>query len=82
MIYSGTYFGTRAEFNLLNIEVQLGSGPSIEVDIIDSWLGTVLNWAEEEVVQLVGGIVSTSKVVPIKFSHLVLIARPFLREES
>ena len=30
----------------------------IKVDVIDSWLGTVLNWAEEEAIQVIGGIVS------------------------
>ena len=58
ILYSGTYFGTRAEYDTLNIEAQLGSGSLIKVDVIDDWLGTVLNWAEEEAIQVVGGIVS------------------------
>ena len=58
ILYSGTYFGTRAEYDALNVEAQLGSGSLIKVDVIEDWLGTVLNWAEEEILQLVGGIVS------------------------
>ena len=30
----------------------------IKVDVIDDWLGTVLNWAEEEAIQVIGSIVS------------------------
>jgi hypothetical protein len=56
--YSGTYFGTRAEYDILDIEVQLGSGSLIKVDVIEDWLGTVLNWAENEALQIIGGIVS------------------------
>ena len=56
-LYSGTYFGTRAEYDALNMEAQLGSGSTVKVDVKD-WLGSVVNWAEGEVLQLAGGIVS------------------------
>ena len=36
----------------------MASGSLIKVDVIDGWLGAVLNWAEGEALQLVGGIVS------------------------
>ena len=58
IFYPGTYFGTRAEYDTLNIEAQLGSGSLIKVDVIDDWLSSVLNWAEDEVLQVGGGIVS------------------------
>ena len=60
ILYSlaGTYFGTRAEYDTLNIEAQLGTGSLIKVDIVDDWLGTVLNWAGEEALQVAGSIVS------------------------
>ena len=85
LFYSGTYFGTRVEYDTLNIEAQLGTGSLIKVDIIDDWLGTVLNWAEEEVVlQVVGSIVSSSSNYPRLYSFILysLIARRFLLEES
>ena len=56
--YLGTYFGTRAEYDTLNIEAQMGSGSLIKLDVIDDWLGSVLNWAEGEILQVVGGVVS------------------------
>ena len=55
--YSGTYFGSRAEYDALNIEAQLGPGSSVKVDVKD-WLGSVINWAEGDVLQIVGGVVS------------------------
>ena len=36
----------------------MASGSLIKVDVIDDWLGAVLNWAEGEVLHLAGGIVS------------------------
>jgi len=56
ILITGTYFGTRAEYDTLNIEAQLGSGFLIKVDVIDDWLGTVLNWAEGEALQVGGGV--------------------------
>ena len=57
IFYSGSFFGTRSEYDALNIEVQLGSGSLIKVDVIEDWLGSVLNWAEDEALQVIGGIV-------------------------
>ena len=86
ILYSGTYFGTREEYDTLDIEVHLGSGSVINVDIIDDWSGTVLNWAEEEATQVIGGIVSPQlHVQSCIYSDLIssiLIASRFLREES
>ena len=36
----------------------MGSGSLIKVDVIEDWLETVGNWAEGEVLQMIGGIVS------------------------
>ncbi|KAF7317813.1 Reticuline oxidase [Mycena kentingensis (nom. inval.)] len=57
MIISGTYFGTRDEFNALNFLGRL-EHPSAKVTVsrIDSWLGIVGNWAETEALKLIGGV--------------------------
>ncbi|KAF7317814.1 Reticuline oxidase [Mycena kentingensis (nom. inval.)] len=55
MIISGTYFGTRDEFNALNFEGRL-LGTNSTVSVVDSWLGIVGNWAENEALKVVGGI--------------------------
>ena len=36
----------------------MASGSLIKVDVTDDWLGAVLNWAEGDVLQLGGGVVS------------------------
>jgi hypothetical protein len=87
ILFSGTYFGTRVEYDALNVEAQLGSGSLIKVDIIDDWLGTVLNWAAEVVGDVVGGVVSSSNYKQKLYllrshSHFILIAHLFLRKES
>ncbi|KIM37158.1 Glucooligosaccharide oxidase [Hebeloma cylindrosporum] len=56
LIISGTYFGTRAEFNLLNLGGQLGPGALAKVNVFNDWLSSTLNWAEQEAINLLGGI--------------------------
>jgi len=56
ILISGTYFGSRAEYDALNIEARLGFGSLVKVDVIEDWLGSVLNWAEGEFLQAVGGV--------------------------
>ena len=75
ILYLGTYFGTRDEYDTLNIEAQLGSGSLIQVDIIEDWLGTVLNWAEEEALQVIGSVVSLQLQAKLYLlrSHLIFL---------
>ncbi|KAJ7105109.1 hypothetical protein C8R43DRAFT_1100144 [Mycena crocata] len=56
MIISGTYFGTREEYNALNFEQRLSKNAKVSVAVLDDWLGAVGNWAETEALKLVGGI--------------------------
>ncbi|KAJ6547857.1 hypothetical protein B0H10DRAFT_1313861 [Mycena sp. CBHHK59/15] len=56
MIISGTYFGTRDEYNALNFEQRLTQNATVSVSVLDNWLGIVTNWAETEALKLVGGI--------------------------
>ena len=78
--YSGTYFGTRTEYDLLNIEAKLGDGSLIKVDVFENWLGSVLNWAEGEILELASGIVSLELQIRYLFaidftSRLSLMSR-------
>jgi len=68
MIQSGTYFGTQAEYDALNIEAHLATGSLIKVDVVNNWVGAVINWAEGEALQVVGGIVS----LELQISYLSL----------
>ncbi|KAJ6474700.1 hypothetical protein C8R47DRAFT_986679 [Mycena vitilis] len=56
MIISGTYFGTRDEYNALNFEQRLSANASVSVSVLDDWLGVVGNWAETEALKIVGGV--------------------------
>jgi hypothetical protein len=78
IFYSGTYFGTRAEYNTLNIEAQLRSGSLIKVDVIEDWLGSVINWAEEEALQVIGSVVSLQlqAMLYLLRSYLVYVDSP------
>ncbi|KAF7357043.1 hypothetical protein MVEN_01041100 [Mycena venus] len=57
MIISGTYFGTKEEYEALNFEQRLSKNATVSVSVLDDWLGAVGNWAETEALKLVGGIV-------------------------
>ncbi|KAJ6580992.1 hypothetical protein B0H19DRAFT_1017535 [Mycena capillaripes] len=57
MIISGTYFGTRDEYNALNFEQRLTqNATTVSVSVVDDWLAVVGNWAETEALKIVGGI--------------------------
>ena len=56
--YAGTYFGTRAEYGTLNIEAQFGPASLIKVEVVEDWLGSVINLSEEEALQVIGSVVS------------------------
>ncbi|KAJ7483161.1 hypothetical protein FB451DRAFT_1169792 [Mycena latifolia] len=57
MIISGTYFGTRDEYNALNFEQRLtNTATVVSVSVLDDWLGVVSNWAEAEALKLIGGV--------------------------
>lgn len=58
MIISGTYFGPKAEYDALGFEDRLSSSTSVSTVVLTDWLGIVANWAENEVLQLLGGVVS------------------------
>ncbi|KAF8804092.1 putative glucooligosaccharide oxidase [Phlegmacium glaucopus] len=73
MIIAGTYFGTRAEYDALNIEAHLAAGSLIKVDVIDNWVGAVLNWAQEEAIQIVGGIPAAFYSKSLTFTPETLI---------
>ncbi|KAJ7065289.1 hypothetical protein C8F01DRAFT_1125052 [Mycena amicta] len=57
MIISGTYFGTRDEFDALNFTSRLeNQNATVTISTLDTWLGIVGNWAQTEALQVVGGI--------------------------
>jgi hypothetical protein len=55
VIISGTYFGTKAEYDELDIGSQF-PGANGSAIVFESWLGLVGEWAEEVALELGGGI--------------------------
>ena len=58
MIITGTYFGSKAEWDALNLTSVFPSQTTSNVTVFNDWLGAVGHWAEDEALQLVGGIPS------------------------
>ncbi|KAJ6605849.1 hypothetical protein B0H10DRAFT_1957082 [Mycena sp. CBHHK59/15] len=62
MVITGTYFGTRDEYNALNFEQRLTqNATTVSVTVFDDWLGMVGNWAETEALKLVAAYAFYSK---------------------
>lgn len=57
MIIYGTFFGTKEAYDALGFEQKLTvNATSVTVTVLD-WLGTVANWAQNELLNIAGGIV-------------------------
>ncbi|KAJ7708857.1 hypothetical protein B0H17DRAFT_1191356 [Mycena rosella] len=74
MIISGTYFGTRDEYNALNFEQRLTqNATAVSVSVLDDWLSLVGNWAETEALKLVGGVSGPFYSKSLTFTATTLI---------
>lgn len=58
MVISGTFFGTQAEYNELDIGNQF-PGANGSAIFISDWLGLVADWAEDAALKLTGGTPSS-----------------------
>ncbi|OCL13266.1 Glucooligosaccharide oxidase [Glonium stellatum] len=58
MIISGTFFGSKAEFDALNIPSKLPQSNGVSITVFNDWLGLVSHWAEDLALQIAGGIPS------------------------
>ncbi|KAF1972901.1 FAD-binding domain-containing protein [Bimuria novae-zelandiae CBS 107.79] len=57
VIITGTYFGPQSEFDSLNISSRLPNADE-SVIVLDDWIGVVGHWAEDQALELIGGIQS------------------------
>jgi hypothetical protein len=55
---SGTFFGSRAEFDALNLQSIFPQAPTTSSVTLDDWLGTVAHWAEDAFLHIGGGLPS------------------------
>lgn len=73
MIVSGTFFGSKAEFDALNISSKLPQSDSVSITVFNDWLGLVSHWAEDVALQIAGGIPSAfySKSLAFRPSDII-----------
>ncbi|PPQ77151.1 hypothetical protein CVT26_008097 [Gymnopilus dilepis] len=73
IIITGTYFGSRQEFDDLKLEAKLGGRPKTSIDTFENWVATVLNWAQQEAINFSGGIPAAfySKNLAFKTGNLI-----------
>jgi len=73
VIVTGTFFGTREEFNSLNISGHL---PSNNEDIkeVQDWLGLVGHWAEDMALKIVGSIPSNFYAKSMAYTNKDLLS--------
>ncbi|KAL5352732.1 hypothetical protein ACLOAV_002680 [Pseudogymnoascus australis] len=73
MIISGTYFGSQAEYDALDMRSKLGGDPVIKTIVFRDWLGLLGHWAEDAALQLVGGLPSHFYSKTLTFNGATLI---------
>lgn len=73
LIISGTYFGSQAEYDALDLKTQLGGEPTIETIVFTDWLGLLGHWAEDFALQLAGGLPAHfySKTLTLNRANLI-----------
>jgi hypothetical protein len=55
-IIEGTFFGSQAEFEALNMSLLLPNFPQPDTVVFDSWAGMLSHWAETEALKIGGGL--------------------------
>jgi len=73
MIISGTYFGSKSDFDALGIEQRFFGHQKASVIVFDDWLGVVAHWAEEDALKLGGGISAEMMAKSLTFNTMNLI---------
>ena len=73
MIISGTFFGTKAEFDAFRLESHFPQNQGSNVTVIDGYLGLVGHWAEEATLELGGGIPNAFYAKSLDFTPKTLI---------
>ncbi|PYI04791.1 glucooligosaccharide oxidase [Aspergillus sclerotiicarbonarius CBS 121057] len=56
MVISGTFFGTKAEYDALGLGDQFPGQTNSTVIVFTDWLGLTAHWAEQSILDLTGGI--------------------------
>jgi hypothetical protein len=73
MIISGTYFGSEAEFNKLEMNKKFPGYKDHRTLVFKDWLGLVTHWGETVVLQAVGGLAAPLVAKSLTFNGADLI---------
>jgi hypothetical protein len=73
IVISGTFFGTQAEFNALQVESRFPGFTKKSVIQFDDWLGLVAQWAETAFMDLFGGVPASFYSKSLSFTPKTLI---------
>lgn len=73
MIISGTFFGSQAEYDALDMKSKLGGDPVVKTIVFRDWLGLVGHWAEDAALQLAGGLSAHFYSKTLTFNGATLI---------
>jgi hypothetical protein len=56
MVVSGTFLGSKEEFDALNLESVFPENRKSKVSVLDDWLGLTVHWVEDIGLHMVGGV--------------------------
>lgn len=73
MIVSGTFFGSKAEYDALHLEDKFPGHTNSSVIVFRDWLGLVASWAEDAALDLTGGIPASFYSKSLSFRQDTLI---------
>ncbi|GLA18506.1 hypothetical protein AnigIFM62618_006155 [Aspergillus niger] len=73
LVISGTFFGTKEEYDALGLEDQFPGHTNSTVIVFTDWLGLVAQWAEQSILDLTGGIPADFYARCLSFTEKTLI---------
>ncbi|ELR04311.1 hypothetical protein VC83_06007 [Pseudogymnoascus destructans] len=74
MIISGTYFGSKAEYDAFDMKSKLGGDSVAKTIVFQDWLGLLGHWAEDAALLFAGGLPSHFYNKTLTFNGATLIS--------
>ena len=73
MVITGTFFGSQAEYDVLELSANFPGAQDSHTVVFKDWLGAVAHWAEDVALQLGGGISAPVYTKSLAFNGCYLI---------
>jgi hypothetical protein len=74
MIIQGTFFGTQAEWEALNMTSVFPDASSVEVIVLNDWAGALGQWAEDAALEIGGGLPNSFYAQSLAFTPQTLVS--------